>query len=181
MKNIDISRPKLEDLELINQFFEIVLRNTFEVNGISDLVDLIEEEIVEKRKCLNQDIESDGKDRYFLIAKEGDKIVGSIEYGPSNELIDLCTNGELKELLEIGTVFVHPKYQRKGIGNRMLKLIFAEFKKNGVKEFCLDSGYKSAQKIWIKKFGNPEYHLKDYWGEGDDHMVWRIRVEDVIV
>jgi GNAT superfamily N-acetyltransferase len=180
MINIKISRPKFEDIELINEFFEIVIRDTFERNGISHLIDTIEEEIDDKRKCLNQDIESEGKNRFFLIAKENDKIIGSIEYGPSNELIISCTNGELKELVEIGTVFVHPDYQKKGIGSRMLNLIFIELEKNGINKFCLDSGYKSAQKIWIKKFGFPEYHLEDYWGEDEDHMVWRVSVEDVI-
>ena len=180
MINIEISRPKYEDIQVINEFFELVIRDTFERNDIEDLVDTIAEEIEDKRRCLNQDIESDGKNRYFLIAKEDDKIVGSIEYGPSNELISSCTNGEVKELIEIGTVFVHPEYQKKGIGSRMLNLIFMELEKNGIKEFCLDSGYKSAQKTWINKFGIPEYHLKDYWGEDADHMVWRISVEDVI-
>jgi GNAT superfamily N-acetyltransferase len=180
MRNIEISRPRFEDIELINEFFEIVLRDTFEKNGIADLVNLIEEEIKDKRRCLNQDMESNGKDRYFLIAKEDDNIVGSIEYGPSNDLIISCTNGKLKKLVEIGTVFVHPDYQNKGIGSRMLNLIFIELEKNEIREFCLDSGYKSAQKTWTKKFGNPEYYLKDYWEKDADHMVWRIRVEDVI-
>jgi N-acetylglutamate synthase-like GNAT family acetyltransferase len=180
MANIEISRPKLEDAELINEFFQIVIRDTFERNGISDLVDTITEEIKDKRRCLNQDIESDGKNRFFLIAKEGEKIVGSIEYGPSNDLIISCTNGELKDVVEIGTVFVHPDYQDKGIGSRMLDLIFKEMEKKGIKELCLDSGYKTAQKIWLRKFGKPEYHLKDYWGEGFDHMVWRLNMKDVI-
>lgn len=180
MKNIEISRPKFEDFELINEFFQVVIRDTFERNGITDLVDIIAEEIIDKRRCLNQDIQSEGKNRYFLIAKEDDKIVGSIEYGPSNELIISCTNGKLQELVEIGTVFVHPDYQNKGIGSRMLNLIFIELEKNRISEFCLDSGYKSAQKTWINKFGNPEYDLKDYWGEDDNHMVWRVNVKDVI-
>jgi GNAT superfamily N-acetyltransferase len=180
MINIEISRPKYEDIQVINEFFELVIRDTFERNGIADLVDTIVEEIEDKRRCLNQDLESDGKNRYFLIAKEDNKIVGSIEFGPSNELISSCTKGKLKELVEIGTVFVHPDYQEKGIGSRMLNLIFIELERNGIKEFCLDSGYKSAQKIWINKFGDPEYHLKDYWGEDADHMVWRISTEDVI-
>ena len=180
MKSIEIGRPKAQDIELINEFFEIVIRDTFEKNEITDLVDIIVEEIEDKRRCLNQDIESDGKNRYFLIAKEKDKIVGSIEYGASNELIISCTNGKLKGLMEIGTVFVHPDYQNKGIGSRMLNLIFIELEKNGIRQFCLDSGYKSAQKTWISKFGNPEYHLKNYWGEDSDHMIWTISVEDMI-
>jgi predicted N-acetyltransferase YhbS len=180
MRNIEISRPRFEDIELINEFFEIVLRDTFEKNGIADLVNLIGEEIKDKRRCLNQDIESEGNNRYFLIAKDDDNIVGSIEYGPSNDLIISCTNGKFKSLVEIGTVFVHPAYQNNGIGNRMLNLIFKGLEKTGIKEFCLDSGYKSAQKTWTNKFGNPEYYLKDYWEKDVDHMVWIISVEDVI-
>jgi GNAT superfamily N-acetyltransferase len=180
MINVHINRPKIEDIEPINEFFQTVLRDTFEKNEILDLIDIMLDEFKDKRRCLNQDIESNGKDRYFLIAKEEDKIVGSIEYGISNDLIHSCTNGELKDLPEIGTVFVHPDYQKKGIGSKMLNLIFMEMKKNGIEEFCFDSGYKSAQKIWTKKFGRPEYHLKNYWGEGSDHMIWRLRVEDVI-
>lgn len=180
MTNIQVGRPKYEDTELINEFFEIVIRDTFERNDISDLVDTIAEEIQYKKRILNDDFESGGRNRYFLIAKDGDTIVGSVEYGPSNDLIVSCTNGKLKDLIEIGTVFVHPDYQKKGIGSRMLKLLFEEMKDKGIEEFCLDSGYKSAQKIWIKKFGSPEYYLKDYWGENSHHMIWRVKVEDAM-
>jgi GNAT superfamily N-acetyltransferase len=180
MTNIKISRPEAEDIELTNNFFRIVIEDTFERNGIADLRDMIKEEIENKRLFLNEDIESDGKYRYFLIAKEGSKIVGSIAYGPSNGLIVSCTSGDLKEVVEIGTVFVHPDYQRNGIGSRMLNMVVKELEKKGIKEFCLDSGYTIAQKIWVKKFGMPQYHLKDYWGENADHMIWRIKVEDVL-
>jgi GNAT superfamily N-acetyltransferase len=176
MINIEINRPELKDIELINDFFQIVIRDTFAINSLTDLVDLMEEEIAYKRKCLNLDLESDGKDMYFLIAKEEDKIVGSIEYGPSNELIRTCTKGKLTNIVEIGTLYVHPAYQRKGIGSRMLELLCRELKGRGIEEFCLDSGYKSAQKVWTNKFGKPEYHLKDYWAEGSDHMIWRVKI-----
>src|SRR5699024_8900176 len=33
-------------------------------------------------------------------------------------------------------------------------------------EFCMDSGYSNAQKIWRKRFGEPEYFLENYWAEG---------------
>lgn len=180
MDNITISRPNTEEAELINEFFKKVLIDTFKRNDIEDLVDTLTEEIRDKRKCLNQDIESNGRDRYFLIAKDNDKIVGSIEYGPSNDLIYSCTNGELKDLVEIGTVFVHPDYQNKGIGSKMLNEIFKRLRAEGIEEFCFDSGYKKAQKTWSKMFGSPEYHLKDFWGKGADHMVWRIKVQDVL-
>lgn len=62
----------------------------------------------------------------------------------------------------------------------MFNLIFEEMEKKGIEEFCFDSGYKSAQEIWIKIFGQPQYFFNDYWGEDAHHMIWRLRVRDVI-
>jgi len=180
MKNVEISRPRFEDIELINEFFVTVLRHTFERNGIGDLVETIDGEIIDKRKKLNEDFECNGEFRYFLIAKDGEKVVGSIEYGPSSELINSCTNGAVKEVVEIGTGFVHPDYQQQGLGNRLLNELFIELQKRGIEEFCFDSGYKSAQELWVKKFGKPQYHLKDYWGEDADHMAWHLKVKDFL-
>lgn len=113
-----------------------------------------------------------------MVALVGNKIVGTIEYGPASDLICHCTNHAFKEMIEIGTVLVHPDYQRMGIGNLLLNKMFFTLQNRGIKEFCLDSGYISAQKIWKKKFGDPNYLLKDYWGEGFDHMIWRVKISD---
>ncbi|MEH6980246.1 GNAT family N-acetyltransferase, partial [Bacillus pseudomycoides] len=102
-----------------------------------------------------------------------------IEFGPSSKLINNCTDGALKDLYEIGTVFVLPNYQRRGIGNLLLNAIFLTLLDKGIKEFCLDSGYTNAQEIWKKKFGEPNFLLKDYWGEAYDHMIWRKCINDI--
>jgi N-acetylglutamate synthase-like GNAT family acetyltransferase len=178
--NVDISYAKIEERDLINEFFRYVLMDTFINNEISELVDTLNDEIEDKRRCLEQAFESAGKERCFLIAKHKGFIVGSVEYGPPNDLILSCTNGELRMLTEIGTVFVHPEYQKKGIGSQLLISILLEMKKSGIEEFCLDSGYKIAQRIWISKLGRPQYHLKDYWGKNADHMIWRKNVDEVL-
>ena len=46
----------------------------------------------------------------------------------------------------------------------------------GINQFCLDSGYSNAQKIWRKKFGEPDYFIKDYWGEDRHHLIWKINL-----
>lgn len=59
MINIDkiiIRRPRIEDIDLINEFFIIALKDTFEVNGISNLEELLKEEIQDKKRCINQDL-----------------------------------------------------------------------------------------------------------------------------
>ena len=178
--NIKIRRPRIEDMNELNQFFKIVITDTFAKEGISNQAESMNEEIETKGNYLENDFESNGEERFFLIALDNEKIIGSIEYGPASDLILNCTNHALKGLHEVGTVFVHPDYQKNGIGNLLLKNIYVTLQNKRIEEFCLDSGYCSAQKIWKKKFGEPDYLLKDYWEKGYDHMIWKIKVSDIL-
>lgn len=183
MHNIEIRRPKIADHKELIQFFSTVIKDTYAREGLSDLHEDIEKEIECKKQYLKCDFNSNGQDRYFLIALDQscNKIIGTIEYGPASELINTCTDGALKGWYEVGTVFVHPMYQRRGIGNLLLNVMFLTLLNRGVKKFCLDSGYTNAQKIWKKKFGEPDYLLKDYWSEGGDHMIWKRCINDVSI
>jgi GNAT superfamily N-acetyltransferase len=178
--DVEIRRPRIEDITELNHFFRTVINDTFVKEGIGERLDDICDEIIAKEKYLESDLKSSGMKRYFLIALEGDQIIGSIEYGPASELIINCTNNAFRELIEVGTVFVHPDFQRIGLGNMLLNAMYFTLQKKGIEEFCLDSGYSGAQKIWKKKFGEPDYLLMNYWGEGYDHMIWRIKVSDCI-
>jgi hypothetical protein len=60
----------------------------------------------------------------------------------------------------------------------LLQAMYKTLRSKGIDEFCLDCGYKNAQKIWQNKFGKPDYHFKDYWDKGQDHMIWRIKLRD---
>lgn len=174
MNTISISRPELKDIHRLNEFFQTVLVHTFAMNGLLDLSDLMYEEIENKRNFLMQDFSSGGADRFFLVAKDGDSVVGSIEYGTPNDVIRSFAKGMPKNTVEIGTVFVHPDYQGKGLGSTLVTQMITVLRAHGVKNFCLDSGYPSAQKIWTFKFGEPSYRLKNYWGPGADHMIWML-------
>ncbi|PPA69279.1 GNAT family N-acetyltransferase [Jeotgalibacillus proteolyticus] len=180
MLNIEIRTPKAEERKQLNQFFETVITDTFSKEGIGHQTEDIKEEISTKKNFLESYFTSNGKERFFLIALSNGKMIGSIEFGPASDLIKECTTNAYSRLMEIGTVFVHPDFQRNGVGNLMLKCIYKELQKRGIVEFCLDSGYTSAQKIWMKKFGPPDYLLKDYWGEGFDHMIWKKEVKDCL-
>lgn len=144
------------------------------------MVQVLEEEIVSKKNHLKGDLQSNGEKRSFLIAVNGEKIVGTIEYGAASELINLCTNNALQDVYEVGTVFVDPEFQRKGIANLLLQSIYTKIKNKDIKDCCLDSGYVSPQKIWQKKYGTPDYVLKNSWGEGSHHMIWRQEVEELV-
>ncbi|MFT9598578.1 GNAT family N-acetyltransferase [Mesobacillus sp.] len=178
MLHVNIRRPTTKDREKLNDFFKTVIIDTFIKEGIGDQLNDITEEIEMKKRYLTSDFESNGEERYFLKAVYGDKIIGSIEFGPANEIIRNVSNTAFEVLVEVGTVFVHPDYQRNGVGNLLLKAMYETLLNNGIEEFCLDSGYKSAQHIWKKKFGEPDILLKDYWGENFDHMIWKVKIRE---
>ncbi len=181
MTNVTIRRPNSNDIDELNLFFCIVITNTFKNEGLSHLLDDIKNEINSKKQYLKNDLDSNGENRYFLLAIDtnNDRIIGTIECGPVSTLINSCTSGVLKDLYEIGTVFILPEYQRKGIGSLLLNAMFLTLLSRGITEYCLDSGYKKAQSIWTKKFGEPSYVLKDYWGESSDHMIWKNSLHDI--
>lgn len=179
VRKVEIRRPRTEDMAELYQFFRTVITDTFAREGLAGLIDDIEAEIDSKKNYLHSDFDSQGEKRYFLIALVEDKIIGTIEYGSASEVIQEYTNGKIGNLVEVGTVFVHPEYQRQGVGNKLLAEMLHTLKTRGIIEFCLDSGYKNAQTIWIKKFGEPDYLLKDYWGHGQNHMIWKISIEGV--
>ncbi|GGE63727.1 GNAT family N-acetyltransferase [Priestia taiwanensis] len=181
MGEILIRRPLVTDIGELHGFFRTVIEDTFAKNGLADLVHDIEGEIEGKKKCLKSDFDSKGEERYFLLGidSESNKIIGSIEYGPAREIVVKETNGELKDVVEVGTVFVLPDYQKNGIGTLMWNEVLRTLSNRGIHEFCLDSGYTTAQKIWGRKFGMPDYLLKDYWGEGHDHMIWRRTIKSM--
>lgn len=179
MKTVEIRRPRKTDLARIIDFFQLVVNDTFSKEGISHLKEDMEEEIQNKIHHLHMDLKSDGKERYFLIALDHDRVIGTIEHGPCSQLITECTNGAFKNLIEIGTVFVRPEYQNQGIGTLLLNVIYLSLQSQGIDQLCLDSGYAHAQKVWKKKFGDPDYLLKNYWGEGQDHMIWGRNIKDL--
>ncbi|MFP7737409.1 GNAT family N-acetyltransferase [Priestia aryabhattai] len=183
MHHIEIRRPKIEDSAELHELFSEVITDTFRKEGLSDMVNDIQIEIESKRQYLKCDLNSSGKDRFFWLGIDTctNKIIGCIEYGPASELITACTKGELQEWIEIGTVFVHSKYQRKGVGTLLLHVMLLTLQSREIKNICLDSGYKNAQKVWKKLFGNPHYLLKDYWSKGYHHMIWKISTERISI
>jgi GNAT superfamily N-acetyltransferase len=176
-----IRRPHTKDIDELHRFFRDVIIDTFRKEGIGEQVYDLEEEIKSKETNLQDDFKSNGQNRYLLIAVDADKIIGTIEYGKVSDLILECTNNTFRHLKEVGTVFVSPRCQKKGKGNLLLQEMYRTLQNKGIEEFCLDSGYRRAQAIWRGKFGEPDYLMKDYWGDGLHHMIWKLNVNDLLV
>ncbi|TKI22060.1 GNAT family N-acetyltransferase, partial [Bacillus mycoides] len=61
MYNIEIRRPNSNDLDELHLFFRLVITNTFKNEGLSHLLDDIENEINSKKKYLKNDFDSNGE------------------------------------------------------------------------------------------------------------------------
>jgi len=175
LERINIRRPHPTDTEKLHEFFLLVITDTFAKEDLAGLHDDQKDEWEIKKLYLQWDLESQGEKRFFWIVvnEETEEIIGTIEYGVANELIQKTVKEDLKDFPEIGTVFVHPNYQKRGIGSILLQKMVTTLESKNVRGFCLDSGYKHAQIFWQKKLGRPNFLLEHYWSENSHHMIWK--------
>jgi len=167
-----IRRPRIEDIKALEEFFHLVISDTFGKEGLADLVDDIKAEVSSKIDYIKKDLDSNGQEMYFLVYEMDQQIVGTAGIGPSGHLI-YDHIPELKNVKELGSVLIHPEYQGQGIGTKLVDKIIDRLSEITT-EYCLDSGYAIAKQIWTKKFGEPTKILKDFWSPGADHYIWHI-------
>ncbi|GAU79143.1 GNAT family N-acetyltransferase [Fusibacter sp. 3D3] len=178
---ITLVRLLKDDLIALEQFFRLCIQTVMINEGFEDIEAFVNEEVVEKMNFVQSDLYSNGDKHFFLIAKKEREIVGTIAYGPAGDLIDQLSEGAYKAYGEIGSVFVHPERHNQGIGSLMLNAMYLALMGRGIKTFCLDSGYTIAKQIWTGKFGEPNIISKDQWGEGYDHYIWKINLDQVTI
>lgn len=166
------------DIISADRVFEEAIPDALDKEGLGSLVEEIKREVEYKKHLLDLSLSQDGSDMLFKIAKLGETVVGTIAFGPCGEDIKKCTGNQLDGVGELGSLYILPDFQGQGIGSALIKAMAGYLYKQGIAEFCLDSGYKRAQKKWLRKFGEPYKVAKDYWGKGNDHMIWLCKVVD---
>ena len=177
---IIIERPSKNDIKSIHNVFEKTIINTFEKEGLSHLKDDIHNEIENKKQLLNKALTTNEKNVYYFVAKIKDEIIGTISFSPFNDVIKKFIDNKIKNVGELGSLYVLPNYQNKGVASALIQALIEFLHTNGIQLFCLDCGYKQAQKKWLRKFGTPYKIIKDYWGKDNDYMIWLCEVKDYI-
>lgn len=172
-----ISRPQTTDREEIHSLFRQTITHTFQINQIENPSDL-DREITSQMNCLDDDYATGGESTTYLIAKEGDEIVGTIAIGPANADI-LEHLPEAANLPELKSIYVLPAYQGMGIGTRLVNAMISRLREEGKTAIVFDCGYKSAQEIWIYRFGQPTLELKNHWEDQSSYMIWKVPLEVV--
>ena len=168
------------DIKSTFRVFETSIPDAFEKEGFGLSKEIIHREIEHKKHLLDASLDTMDSNIYFINAKLEETVVGTISFGPCGEDIEKCTENQLDDVGELGSLFVLPPYQGQGVGSALINAMVAHLYKQGLDQFCLDSGYKRAQKRWLRKFGEPYKVVKDYWGPDIDHMIWLCKVIDYI-
>lgn len=175
---LTISKLTPEDREAANRIFEMSITDAFEQEGLGDLREDIYQEIEGKRQLVEGSLSRANPDILFLLARLDGAAAGTISFGPCGEDIRVCTGGELNDTGELGSLYVLPQFQGQGVGSALIKSMAAWLEGQGIERFCLDSGYKRAQQRWLRKFGEPYKTVQDYWGLGNNHLIWLCNVKD---
>jgi GNAT superfamily N-acetyltransferase len=180
MDDVFIIKPTKEDRKSVYEVFEVSIRDAFEKEGLGDLKKDILAEIENKRNLFSYSLDNKDSDVCFLVAKLDEHVIGTISFGPCGSDIKKCTNYQLDTIGELGSLYVLPHYQGQGVGSALIHAMIKHLHELGIEQFCLDSGYKRAQRKWLRKFGEPYKIVKDYWGKDFDHMVWLCKVNDYV-
>ena len=112
----------------------------------------------------------------FFVAEENDTVLGTIALLPPGDIIKENLDCD-KEILEVSCVYVHPIYQKSGVGSFLFANIMDELKKAGSNRFYLDAGFSSSQRYWLSKLGRETHLLEDYWGPGQHHRIWEMEID----
>lgn len=171
-ESVRIAAPRQEDTAAVHSVFETTVTDVFLREGIGHLQEELRSDIEAKKRLFREFLDGSETEIRFLVAKQGDRILGTVSYGPPNEII-VDEFPEWKYGMgELGSLFVLPAYQGRGLGSLLIEAMRKTLKQRGIQEFCLDSGYASAQKKWMRKFGKPIRILSDRWGPGLHHCIW---------
>ncbi len=176
IKKVQIKALTDQDLLTAEIVFETAIPDAFIKEGLTLMDEDIQNEISNKKQMLSSALEDQNGGLRFLVAKVDDQVVGTISFGPCGTDIISCTEGELSGVGELGSLYILPDFQNQGIGSALIHEMLKTLHDKGIEKFCLDSGYKRAQKRWLRKFGEPYKVVNDYWGPGYEHMIWLCKV-----
>lgn len=175
-----ITNLSYDEIESAHQVFQASIPDAFEKEGLGSQKEFINSEILHKKHMLHTALEENDSKLYFKIAKLNNTVIGTVSFGPCGEDTKKCTDNKLSIIGELGSLYVLPDYQGQGVGSALINSMLTQLSREGIEKFCLDSGYKRAQKRWLRKFGEPYKIVKDYWGPGSEHMIWLCKVSDFV-
>lgn len=176
--NLNIRQPRLSDFSKIQKLFVESIENTFKLNSIEDELEC-NFEIIDKTRRVKRYLENVEPIVEFIIAEDSNVICGIAGLYPITKLIRENVKTATLHNFEIGSVYILPQYQRKGIAKKLFCYLIDEMIKQGIKDFYLDCGYTTSQKYWKQLLGEPSLSFENYFNSGDYYMIWKNKTKRV--
>ena len=175
--HLKIKTATLKDKKAIKYLWDEVIHHAFKHDQIESFLDS-KDELDFKMEQLNHAFKSETM--HYFTAYENHRLIGTIAYGtPPNRGILRRTNNALNDMIEIGSLYIHPDVQKSGYGRYLLLFILNHLDKQGIKEVCFDSIIETSKKIWSKMFGLPTYEIPSKKHDFV-HMIWVVDIKTSI-
>jgi hypothetical protein len=154
------------------------VEDTYKLNDIKN--DDLEEFINEKISGISGYLKNHYNYEKYKVVLLNSEIIGIGGIFKICESIRTNIKGYNDESVEIGSINIKNKFQKKGINKLLMKELINEIQKMGIDIFYLDCGYSSSQKYWMGIFGEPEIRINSYFSENEHYMIWKIETEKAI-
>ena len=183
--DIQIIPLKKTYLPQVFELIDITVRQTFIDNDVVDknteeeLVGEIERIILKIQSILS----NNNKDNVFVAIDQKDSAVGIVAMlQTENSQKDILKKAGImnwEEIVEISMCYVHPKFQKKGIGKRLFRECVKNIQQSSYTKFFLYSGYPASITVWKKLIGKEYTVLTKYFPDKQDCYVWYGNIKEL--
>lgn len=135
-----------------------------------------------ERELINQENRINEYSKQYYLALDDKNMVGMIAYLDPSEPVQIVAKQlqiPIDQIREIIAVYVHPDFQRKGVGSELFTFMGNVLREKKIQYFALSTGYMRGKKFWSKKLGNESQILPTYY-EGHPCHVWIRNVDDIL-
>jgi len=168
---VPVARTHFADLSTL---FRESIEDTCQKNHIFDR-SIVEAEVAEKISKLERYLHCpvDGEAMLCVLAQGRPVAVGG--YFPCAG--DILAHGDATTAdVEIGSLYVAPLSQGRGIGRLVFEELKGQIRATGRHQAFLDSGYPSSQSYWRKQLGEPHRDTESPFGPAFRYQIWRVEL-----
>lgn len=119
---------------------------------------------------------------HYFLALGNTHLIGMIAYLDPCDAVHIAAKQldiPITLVQEIVAVYVHPDFQRKGVGSALFSHMGGVFRKQHIPYFAVSTGYVRGKSFWTKKLGRESVILSTYY-EGTPCHVWIRPVGDIL-